>query len=66
MKYDAISSDEYQGLLKDMGLPDFLVYLTHGTVSDIASQQYEIKSLDLEKLLGRPTAPLEQYLATIY
>ena len=66
VSYTALASTDYLQLLHRMGLPEFLIYLTHGTVVDIQQHQYELESTDLEKLLGRKTAPLEQYLATVY
>ena len=66
MSYQSLSDDAYRALLQQIGLPDFLIYLTHGTVLDIQKHQYELKSNILEQLLGRPTTPVDQYLANIY
>jgi NAD(P)H dehydrogenase (quinone) len=66
VKYQALDDSSYQALLQNIGLPDFLIYLTHGTVKDIQQHQYEVESTDLETLLGRKTATLESYLATVY
>ena len=66
VNYQNLDDASYRDMLKSLGLPDFLVYLTHGTVLDIQQHHYEVQSNDLEMLLGRKTAPLEQYLATIY
>ena len=56
----------YRDLLQSIGLPEFLVYLTHGTVLDIQQHQYEVASRDLEMLLGRKTQPLKDYLTSVY
>lgn len=64
--YQAVESEEYRDHLLKIGLPEFLVYLTHGTVLDIQQQQYQIDSPILEQLLGRKTAPLKDYLKRIY
>ena len=66
INYHALENDEYISLLEGFGLPKFLIYLTSGTVLDIKNDQYEIESLDLEKLLGRKTTALKNYLTQIY
>jgi len=66
VNYQALENDEYLKLLGSFGLPDFLIYLTSGTVLDIKNHQYEIESSDLEKLLGRKPASLKNYLTQIY
>lgn len=66
VSYQDLPVQNYRELLQNIGLPDFLIYLTHGTVLDIANHQYEVASTDLEKLLGRKSAPLKKYLTTIY
>lgn len=66
VNYHALENDEYISLLESFGLPKFLIYLTSGTVLDIKNNQYEIESSDLEKLLGRKTASLKNYLTQIY
>ena len=64
--YQNLTVQNYREFLAQIGLPEFLVYLTHGTVLDIANHQYEVASTDLEKLLGRKSASLQEYLKTIY
>lgn len=64
--YQNLTVQNYREFLGQIGLPEFLVYLTHGTVLDIANHQYEVASTDLEKLLGRKSASLQEYLKTIY
>lgn len=66
VSYQDIEEAEYQQLLKTIGLPEFLIYLTHGTVVDIKNEQYEVGSQVLEELLGRKTTSIETYLKTIY
>lgn len=66
VEYQDLYAETYRELLVKLGLPEFLVYLTHGTVLDIEQHQYEVHSKDLEKLLGRKTAPLEDYLSQVY
>ncbi|OTG94978.1 SDR family oxidoreductase [Acinetobacter sp. ANC 3832] len=66
VNYHALENDEYVTLLENLGLPKFLIFLTSGTVLDIKNDQYEIESSDLEKLLGRKTASLKNYLTQFY
>lgn len=66
VEYHDLTEEAYQQLLKRIGLPEFLIYLTHGTVIDIKHQQYEVQSQDLEKLLGRPSQSLKSMLASLY
>ncbi|WP_298141937.1 hypothetical protein [uncultured Acinetobacter sp.] len=66
VNYTQLDATAYRALLQEIGLAEFLIYLTHGTVADIQRHQYEVKSHDLEMLLGRATAPLEDYLKTLY
>lgn len=51
--YTDAEPSAYGQQLQDMGLPDFLVYLTQGTVLDVRDHQYEVISNALHTLLGR-------------
>lgn len=53
-------------ILKQSGIPEFALYLLAETVYDIKQHQYEIDSNIMEKLLGRPTASLSQFLKEVY
>ena len=66
MHYQNIAEDAYRNLLKDINMPEFLIYLTQGTLYDIKQHQYEIKSVDLEQLLGRKTQDLPSMLKVLY
>ena len=66
VEYTAISADDFKHLLQKIGLPDFLIYLHVGTLYDIKTKQYEVESRVLEKLLGRPTASLEEFLKELF
>ncbi|RKG46801.1 MULTISPECIES: SDR family oxidoreductase [Acinetobacter] len=66
VNYQNLDDASYRDMLHSIGLPDFIVYLTHGTVADIQQHQYEVHSTDLEKLLGRKTPALTDYLTTVY
>ena len=56
----------YEQLLTDIHLPEFLIYLTKGTVVDIKQHQYEINSSDLKTLLGRSPSDLKSALKELY
>ncbi|SEL47163.1 SDR family oxidoreductase [Acinetobacter sp. DSM 11652] len=66
VEYHDLTEEAYQQFLKRIGLPEFLIYLTHGTVVDIKHRQYEVQSQDLEQLLGRPSQSLKSMLASLY
>lgn len=66
VQYRPLNATAYREYLQQQGLADFFMYLTHGTVSDIQQHQYQVESDDLAMLLGRNTAPLEDYLNHIY
>lgn len=66
VNYQNLDDASYRDMLHSIGLPDFIVYLTHGTVADIQQHQYEVQSTDLEMLLGRKTPALTDYLTTVY
>lgn len=52
--------------LKAAGLPDFVIWLTQGTLQDIREGQYDIPSRDLETLLGRAPKGLEVMLSDLF
>lgn len=64
--YHDIDEDDFKNSLQQTGFPEFAIYLHAGTVRDIKTQQYEIKSLDLEHLLGRPTATAKEFLKELF
>lgn len=64
--YHDVDTDAFQQQLLVMGLPEFLVYLTMGTVLDIRDQQYEVHSDALRQLLGREPAGLHAMVQEIF
>lgn len=64
--YQDIEQDDFRLQLIAMGLPDFMVWLTMGTVQDIRDGQYDIATRDLEHLLGRPPAALDAMLRSVF
>lgn len=66
VKYNDISEDELKNTLKEIGFPEFTIYLHTGTIYDIKTHQYEIETKSLETLLGRPTASLEDFVKELF
>lgn len=66
LKYNDIPAANFVQTLKTIGFPDFAIYLHAGTIEDIKNHQYEIQDNTLEKLLGRPTASLKEFLKVIF
>jgi NAD(P)H dehydrogenase (quinone) len=63
-----IDADEavFEQLLKDINMPDFMIYLTKGTVLDIKQHQYEVATPTLSTLLGRSPLDLKSALKELY
>lgn len=66
IQYNDISEDDFKAVLKQMGFPNFAVYLHAGTIYDIKKHQYEMESNTLETLLGRPTASIEDFMKELF
>lgn len=66
LEYVEADPEEYRQRLKALGWPEFLIYLTSGTLLDIKHQQYALHSPALEQALGRPALSLPAMLAEIY
>lgn len=64
--YNDLPEGDFVNFLKQVGMPDFLVYLHAGTIKDIKNTQYEIESKTLETVLGRPTASLHAMLKELF
>jgi NAD(P)H dehydrogenase (quinone) len=58
--------DEFVQNLQKFGLPEFLIYLTSGTVLDIKAHQYEVAANDLAQILGRESLSLQDMLQELY
>lgn len=63
--YNALQEDVYVKKLKEIGLPDFAIYLHAGTMADIKNGLYENYSAVLEDLLGRKSASPAEFLKEI-
>lgn len=66
LMYQDIPKDRLHEALRAIGMPDFVIWLTLGTLSDIRDGQYDIQSRDLETLLGRAPASLDNMLRTVF
>ncbi|MCU9611947.1 NmrA family NAD(P)-binding protein [Caldibacillus lycopersici] len=55
----------YANIMKDTGLPDFLVPMLVNIQKDIREGTLEVPSNDFEKLLGRPVTPINEALKQI-
>lgn len=55
----------YADILKNVGVPDFVVPILVAIQQGIREGTLEIESNDFEKLLGRPAAPIREALAQI-
>ncbi|KXH83517.1 SDR family oxidoreductase [Chryseobacterium kwangjuense] len=66
INYNDIPEDDFKGFLKQIGFPDFAIYLHSGTIYDIKTHQYEIETKTLEELLSRPTASIETFVKELF
>ncbi len=64
--YRDIPEDQLREIMRAAGIPDFPIWLTLGTLQDIKQGQYDLKSNDLERLLGRPPASLDAMLRDLF
>lgn len=66
LAYHDIPAEALRESLQAAGMPEFPIWLTLGTLADIKSGQYEIRSPDLEILLGRPSKSLDEVLEVVF
>lgn len=66
VRYTNADAGAFSDKLKESGIPEDFVFILSGFASDIKNKQYEILSPDLENLLGREPASLEDSLKEIY
>lgn len=66
LTYHDISEDKLRDALRASGMPEFVIWLTLGTLRDIRDGQYDLRSRDLETLLGRPPASLDAMLNSVF
>ncbi|MER6184370.1 NAD(P)H-binding protein [Streptomyces sp. NPDC001652] len=61
--YNAVSVEEYTGILAGAGLPAPLAAILAGVDASIAKGELVVSSGDLSRLAGRPTTPLSEAVA---
>ncbi|MEU5892899.1 SDR family oxidoreductase [Streptomyces sp. NPDC047461] len=61
--YNAVSVEEYTGILAGAGLPAPLAAVLAGVDASIAKGELVVSSGDLSRLAGRPTTPLSEAVA---
>lgn len=66
LSYSDIAPARLREILSSAGLPEFMIWLTLGTLGDIATGQYDLASDDLGALLGRPAASLDDMLRVAF
>lgn len=64
--YRDIAPDELADGMRAAGISEFPIWLTIGTLQDIRNGQYDIRSRDLERLLGRAPASLDELLRQVF
>lgn len=66
IEYQDINENDFNNILKQIGFPDFLIYLHAGTIKDIKEHQYEINDTILSTLLGRQPADITVFLKELF
>lgn len=66
LPYHDIPEDTLREGLRAAGMPEFVIWLTLGTLQDIREGQYDIHSRDLETLLGRTPASPDIILRSVF
>jgi NAD(P)H dehydrogenase (quinone) len=60
-----VDDTAYADIMKGAGVPDFVIPILVGIQAGIREGALEIESGDFEKLLGRPTTPIDKALSQI-
>ncbi|WP_338450913.1 SDR family oxidoreductase [Niallia oryzisoli] len=60
-----VDDTAYAAIMKDAGLPDFIIPLLVGIQESIRNGSLEVESNDFEKVLGRPATPVKEALTEI-
>jgi NAD(P)H dehydrogenase (quinone) len=64
--YQHVPAAQFARHMQDNHASDFDIFLTQGTVQDIAGHQYAISCDDLPALLGRPSLPLDALVSHVF
>lgn len=60
-----VDDNTYGGIMKSAGVPEFVLPILMGIQKGIREGALEVESNDFEKLLGRPTTPINDALSQI-
>jgi len=60
-----VDDSAYAEIMKNAGVPDFVIPMLVGIQEGIRSGALEVESSDFEKLLGRPLTPIQEALGQI-
>lgn len=60
-----VNDEKYAEIMKGLGLPDFVIPIVVGIQESIRNGSLEVESNDLEKVLGRPVAPIIESLTQL-
>jgi NAD(P)H dehydrogenase (quinone) len=66
VRYQHVPAAQFARRMQDNHASDFDIFLTLGTLQDIASHQYAISCDDLPALLGRPSLPLDALVSHVF
>ncbi|QTY27151.1 SDR family oxidoreductase [Flavobacterium sp. CS20] len=64
--YNNVNTAEFPEMLNKLGVPEEAIFIAAGFTEDVKNHLYEIKSNDLEIILGRKPTTLKSALKTIY
>lgn len=64
--YTDANATDYADKLKQLGVPEYVIFMLGGFAADIKNKHFEIVSSDLESLLGRKPASLKEGLKLVY
>ncbi|KHF41510.1 SDR family oxidoreductase [Halalkalibacter okhensis] len=60
-----VTDDEYAEVMKQVGLPDFVIPIVVGIQESIRNGSLAVESNDFEKVLGRPVTPIKEALSQL-
>ncbi|CAM4491082.1 SDR family oxidoreductase [Paenibacillus tarimensis] len=60
-----VDDSRFAGIMKDAGVPDFVIPILVGIERGIREGALEVESNDMEKLIGRPLTPIKEALTQI-
>ncbi|OXS77448.1 SDR family oxidoreductase [Domibacillus enclensis] len=63
--FQQVDDEAYAGIMKQAGLPDFVIPIVVGIQESIRNGSLNVESNDFEKVLGRPVTPLHQALTQL-